>query len=196
MEKKQSYIINSFYMKKLFLLFALLLTGAGCQRAEPPAQNVTPPPQAVPTPAPAPAPIPTPEPTPAPPPPAPGAPTTKATNTTSRSAIVGKFKVTLGSKNGTITSGGETQVYFQIEAKDGTPIEHVSRYGDGFGSLVVRKADTSESVQVTLPPKPSTSVYNRIPFNVTFPAPGKYTLSFEFKYGSKVYTAPFVVEVK
>lgn len=110
-------------------------------------------------------------------------------------AIVDKFKVTLGSKSEKIKSGEDAQVYFQVEAKDGTPIEHVSRYADGFGRLTVRKADTDESVQVTLPPKSLTSVYNRIPFNVTFPAPGKYTLSFEFKYGGKVYAASYAVEV-
>lgn len=88
------------------------------------------------------------------------------------------------------------ELYFQVEAKDGAPIEHVSRYADGFGRLIVQKADTGESVQVTLPPKSLTSIYNRIPFNVTFPASGKYQLSFEFKYGKQVYTAPFVAEVK
>lgn len=113
---------------------------------------------------------------------------------------VDKFKVTLGSKE-KMQSGKETHIYFQIEGKNGAPIEHVDRYysgglGGGFGRLTVQKADTGESIQVTLPPKSLTEIYNRIPFNITFPAPGKYKMSFEFKYWGKVYTALYVVEVR
>src|SRR3989338_2386036 len=103
-------------MKKLLLLCAVLLTGAGCQ-------NVTPPdaeqsgilegsipflPEDTTT----------------------TGPIKKVeadVNDLSSVKIVNNFKVTLGQNKEKIKSGEETKVYFHIEAKNNAPIEHVDR---------------------------------------------------------------------
>lgn len=111
---------------------------------------------------------------------------------------VDKFVVRLKNLDNkqTFKSGQETKVTFHIDGKNNAPIEHVENYLGAKGHLVILKEGTLEYLHVHPEEKKLTSIYNDIPFFVTFPEAGKYKLFLEFKHWGKVYHVPYVVEVQ
>lgn len=123
----------------------------------------------------------------------------------SKIKTVDKFKVTMNptftvneipenKPEQKIVSGAESKLTFQIEAKDGRPIEHVEKYLGELGHLVILKENTLEYIHAH-PVQSKTGTYNRVPFAVSFPEAGKYKLFLEFKYAGKVYMVDYNVTV-
>lgn len=93
-------------------------------------------------------------------------------------------------------SGKNTKLTFHIDGKNNAPIEHVDRYGNGWGKLTFQKSDVDSLTEAVPEEIKLTKVYNDISFFADFPAPGIYVLNLEFKYGQKIFTTPFTVSVQ
>lgn len=106
---------------------------------------------------------------------------------------VDQFTVSLQAEEWKIDS--EAKFNFNVQGKDGQPIEHVSLYEGQLGNAVIVKADILEPV-LGQAERSITNIYNQIPFVTMFPNPGKYKVWLEFKYGKKVYTVDYNIEVK
>jgi hypothetical protein len=95
-----------------------------------------------------------------------------------------------------IQSGKETKLTFHIDGKNNAPIEHVDRYGKGWGKLTFQKNDSNELLEATPEEIKITKTYNDISFFANFPQQGIYHLNLEFKYGQKIFSTPFTISVQ
>lgn len=93
-------------------------------------------------------------------------------------------------------SGKKIKLTFHVDGVNNSPIEHVDRYGNGWGKLTFQKNGTTKQLEATPEEIKITKTYNDIVFFATFDEPGIYSLSLEFKYHNKVYTVPYSVFVQ
>ncbi len=111
---------------------------------------------------------------------------------------VDKFVVHLKNIEGSdvLRSGKQTKLTFHIDGKNNAPIEHVDRYGNGWGKLTFQKSESDLMTEAQPEEIKLTKIYNDISFFVNFPTPGIYILNLEFKHAQKIFTTAFTVSVQ
>ena len=111
---------------------------------------------------------------------------------------VGQYHVQLIQQPRTLVAGREAHLAFRLE-RAGQPVLDLEPYIGALGHCVVISEDTqtylhSHPEQFTPTPPPHGGPV--VAFHTTFPRPGRYKVWGQFRRGTEIIVADFVVEVK